>query len=53
MKTSWDLWQYYRDELALDDNKIIIDFPTDNNNSTFFKFKQKITGKPGNGDTIE
>ena len=26
-------------------------FPDDNNNSASFKFKQKITGQTGNGDT--
>ena len=25
-KTSWSLWQYYRDETALDNNNNIIDF---------------------------
>ena len=32
-KTSGSLWQYYRDEPALDDNNNIIDFPAHNNNS--------------------
>ena len=32
-KTSGGLWQYYRDEPALDNNGNIIDFPDDNNNS--------------------
>ena len=49
-KTSGSLWQYYRDEPALDDNGNIIDFLT-NYNSASFKFKQKITGKTGNGGT--
>ena len=40
-KTSGSLWQYRRDEQALDNNNNIIDFPADNNNSTSFKFKQK------------
>ena len=43
-KTSVSLWQYYRDEPALD-NGNIIDFPDDNNNSASFRFKQKITGQ--------
>ena len=30
-KTLGSLWQYYRDELALGNNAIIIDFPNDNN----------------------
>ena len=34
--------QYYRDELALDNNKTIISiFPADNNNSFSFKLKEK------------
>ena len=50
-KTSGSLWQYYRDEPALDNNGNIIDFPDGNNNSASFKFVQKITGQTGNGDT--
>ena len=44
-KQSGSLWQYYRDELALDNNNKIIDFPANskNNNSISFKFKQKLT----------
>ena len=43
-KTSGNLWQYYRDEPALDYNGNIIDFLDDNNNSALFKSKQIITG---------
>ena len=43
--------QYYRDEPFLDNNGAIADFPADNNNSTSFKFKTKITGKKGNDGT--
>ena len=50
-KVSASFWQYYVDEPALDNNGNIIDFPDDNNNSTSFKFKQKITGQTGNGGT--
>ena len=50
-KTSGSLWQYYRDEPALDANNEIIDFPANNNNSASFKFKQQITGQTGNGAT--
>ena len=32
-KTSESLWQYYRDEPAIDANNNIIDFPADKNNS--------------------
>ena len=49
-KTSGSLWQYYRYEPALNNNNNIIDFPT-NNNSTSFKLKQQITGQTGNGGT--
>ena len=30
------LWQFYRDEPALTDNDVIIDFPADFNNSNSF-----------------
>ena len=43
-KTLKSLWQYYRDDPALDNNKSIIDFPANNKNSISFKFKEKITG---------
>ena len=49
-KTSGSLWQYYRDEPAINDNGDVIDFPADNNNNSS-KFKQQITGKTGNGGT--
>ena len=41
------------DKSALDSNTDIIDFPAGNNNSILFKFKEKITGKTGNGGTKE
>ena len=44
-KTSGSLWQYYRDEPALDNNGNITDFPYDNNNSASFKLKQKQQDK--------
>ena len=40
-KTSGILWQYYRDDLFLNKNGDIADFPADNNNSAFLKLKQK------------
>ena len=43
-KTSVSLWQYYRDEPALDNNEIIIDFLANNYNSNLFRSKQKILG---------
>ena len=49
-KTSGNLWQYYRDEPALNNNVNIIGFSTDNNSASF-KFKQKITVQTGNGGT--
>ena len=49
--TSGSLWQYYRDEPALDNNDNIIDFSANNNNSISFNFKQQITGQIGNGST--
>ena len=38
-KISGSLWQYYRDEPALDANDGIIDCPANNNNIDSFKFK--------------
>ena len=51
VKTSGSLWQYYRDEPALNNNNNITDFPANNSNSISFKLKQQITGKTGNSDT--
>ena len=45
------LWQYYRDEPAIDPNVNIIDFPANYNNSNSFKFKQQLTGQIGNSGT--
>ena len=39
----------YRDEPALNANGAVIDFPAVNHNGTSFNFKQRITGKTGNG----
>ena len=50
-KTSGSLWQYCRNEPALDNNGNTIDFPANNNKSTSFNFKQQITGQTGNGGT--
>ena len=49
-KISGSLWQYYRDESAIDSNNVIIDFPADDNNSISFKFKEKVTVQTGNND---
>ena len=48
LKASRNLWQYYSDEPALNNNDAIIECPADNNNSVLFKFKEKITVKTGN-----
>ena len=45
-KTSESLWQYYKDELALNDAGATADFCA-SDNSVLFKFKQKITAKTG------
>ena len=41
-KTSGSLWQYWRDEPALNNDGEIIDFPANNNNA-LFKFKKQIS----------
>ena len=41
-KTSEILWQYCRDEPALNDAGAIKNFNNDDNNSASFKFNQKI-----------
>ena len=51
IRRSGSLWQYYRDEPALDNNNNITDFPANNNNSASFKLKQQMTGQTGNGGT--
>ena len=47
-KTSGSLWQYWRDEPALNNDGEIIDFPANNNNSALFKFKQQISWQTEN-----
>ena len=51
LETLENLWQYYKDEAALKNNDVVIDFPPDNNNSISFKFKQQITTQTGNNGT--
>ena len=41
LKMSGNLWQYYRDKPAVDNNNNSIYFPADNNNIASFKFKQQ------------
>ena len=48
-ETSGSLWQFYRQEQAVDNSNNIIDFPANNNNSISFNFKQQIIGQTGNG----
>ena len=48
-ETSGSLWQFYRQEQAVDNSSNIIDFPANNNNSISFNFKQQIIGQTGNG----
>ena len=43
LKTSGSLWQYYKDEPTLDSSNNIVVFPSNNNNSISFEFKQQIT----------
>ena len=50
-KTWGHLWLCERDESALNAAGAIIDFLGANNNSTLFKFKQKITGQTENDGT--
>ena len=40
--------QFHRDEPTLEDNKVIIDFLADNNNSISFKFKEQVKEQTGN-----
>ena len=40
LKISQSLWQYQKDEPALNTNGEVIDFPANNNNGASFKFKQ-------------
>ena len=51
LKTSGNVWQYYRDEPALDNKNNIIDFPANSNNIISFKLKQQITGQTENRGT--
>ena len=41
-------WQYYREELALNDADAFTDFPDANNNSALSNFKQKNIDQAGN-----
>ena len=50
LKTSGSLWQYYRDEPALNNAGAIDNFHAADN-SVSFKFNEKITGKTAHGGT--
>ena len=50
-KTSRNLWQYYKDQSALENNNNNIDFLDNNNNGILFKLKQQIRGQTGNCST--
>ena len=45
------LWQYCRDDTALDANNATTDFTVANSITDSFKIKEKITGKTGNNGT--
>ena len=51
LKTSANLWQYYRDETALNGHNCMIDFLDVDGNSASFRFKQKVTGQTRNNGT--
>ena len=51
-KTSGNIvWQYCRQELAVNDDDEFVDFTADNTETNSFKIKEKITGKTGNNGT--
>ena len=52
-KTSGVLWEYCRDEPAVDANGAITNFTEDNTITDSFKIKEKITGQTGNNATIK
>ena len=50
MKTARSLWQYYRDELFMNNDGVITDVHNDPNIASC-KYKQKITNQTGNDET--
>ena len=50
-KTSESLFQYYRDEPALNYNSAIVDFADDNATNSF-RFKEKRIGQRGSDGTM-
>ena len=51
-KTSGSSWQYSRDELALNNNDFIFDFPGNDNKSNSLKFKPKTTRRTNNDEIM-
>ena len=49
--TLWILWQYCKDEPALDSNNSINDFDANDATSSWLKIKEKITSHTGNNGT--
>ena len=52
-QTSGNLWQYYRDEPAVNHYGNVIDFSDNINNSISLKFKQQTTEHTGNSGTMK
>ena len=50
LKTSGSLWQYYRDELFLDNTDNVVHFTGANYISRSIRYKQKITGQTDAND---
>ena len=51
-KTAGSSWQYSRDELALNNNDFIFDFPGNDNKSNSLKFKPKTTRRTNNDEIM-
>ena len=51
-KTSGSSWQYSRDELALNNNDFIFDFPGNDNKGNWLKFKPKTTRRTNNDEIM-
>ena len=51
-KTCGSLCLFYRDELALDDDCVLVDL-VNNNATDLFKVKEKVTSQTGNNNTLE
>ena len=50
-KKYWSLWQYYRDQPALNNDGNISDFNVNDDTSLPFKYKINIIGRSGNDGT--